>query len=700
MRCVATWVLILTVAGRASAGDPSELGARGEALLGQGRLSDAETALLAAVETAPGDARAWGLLATVCNGLSKYAEGRAACEHALALDPSDVRARFDLGVALFNLDCSAEAAVAFDAVIAADPRHADATWMRGHCALRANDLDRAAGLFRKAAELDPLRYAALGPLYAGFAASAAGEKEEAAARFDEALQVSPGGVVGVLAQGCRERLSDPTPCETLLRLEDYLLVPGQRVETRGLDLLLAPSGSPCTRVVLDERLSVMVEGPSTGISGRAFLQAIDLLAIHGRGERAAGALLLPGATPNGPLLLLDRGHDAPPAVCAPYVQALHALRMLLEAAALGREGDEAAIAAALDRHHEIVDAARKASLWGDLVEASKADAEAKGSDSTPEALRWLHVIARLSEASPGDDAARASYLRAASDAYHAGAYSLAALLYRMALRGDPSRSDAQAGLAAALARDGRYEASLAALQGVEGANLEVGRSLLMAGEYDEAAERLSTLAPSWEVAEMIGLCRLWRGRWGEAAESFRAAIVANPARAAFHRFHLGLALHAGGDRVGARAEWRECAQAAPESMYGALAQGLSTTRAELVSRRKVAVDAATAAVDKLSRGWGALARIEALPQHEAAAALLKWLEAARKRGGELGSALGAELTDARRAACGTSAANNLLDEALRQARDDVREAKGEEALAAAARERLLEVMKRCLSPQK
>ena len=217
---------------------------------------------------------------------------------------------------------------------------------------------------------------------------------------------------------------------------------------------------------------------------------------------------------------------------------------------------------------------------------------------------------------------------------------------------------------------------------------------------EEVEAGLGAQVDSWEAAELSAACHFQGSRWAEAEAAFRRALAGRPERSAFHRLHIGLCLHAQGKADEARAEWRACAEAAPSSYFGMLARGLSTTWAEAAARRKVATDAASAAVDKLSRGWGALARIQVLPQHEAAAALSEWLEAARRRGGELGSALGAELTEARRAACGTSLASELLDEALRQARDDVRDAKGEDAAAAAARERLLEVMKRCLSPQK
>ncbi len=656
--------LVLTLAAVAALraeGTADDARARGEALLAQGNWQAAEVALEGAVEAAPDDARAWGLLGTTRNALSKYLEGAQACERALALDPSNLRARFDLGVSRFNVSRSAEAASSFDAVLAADPKHADATWMRGHCALRAAEWDLAARLFVAAAERRPDCYGALGQLYAGIALASAGKKEEASSRLEEAVQAAPRGAVGVMAQACRERLLDPTPCETLLRPEDYLPSPGEHACAAQLDLPIGRGGPTWAKVILSSDFSLRMDRPVAGLSKRGFLQAIDLLSLQSQAAKSGvEALVMAGPSISAPDLLL-LGHRDPPSH-DPWARL--SLLLVLAAGIGVSDGTDGALAAALEGQKDAVAAAKDAGVWGPLLAAERAETAAS-------CLGAEAVLRRRPES-----------------------------------EGDVCRVLVAAGLSAGRKRLECIDI-IARLSGCEpGANdsspagLSQARALALAARWEEVEAVLAGRGDSWEAAELLALCHSQGARWAEAESAFRRALAARPERSAFHRFHIGLCLHALGKTQEARAEWRACAEASHASYYGLLARGLCTPWAEAQARRGAASNAATAAVEKLARGWGAIARIEALPQHQAAGALLGWLEAARTRGGELGAALGAELTEARRAACCDPAAADLLDEALRQARDDVRDAKGEDAMAAAAREKLLEVMRRSLSPQK
>lgn len=633
---------------------------RGRALLESGDLAGAAEAFEAAASATPADAGVWGPLGTVRNALADYAGGAQACERALALDPSNLRARFDLGVARFNLSRSAEATADFDAVLSVDPKHADATWMRGHCALRAAEWGLAARLFATAAALGPDRYRALGPLYAGVALASDGKKEEASSRLKEAVDAAPTGAVGVMARAYRERLLDTSPCETLLRPEDYLPAPGEHACAARFDLQIGRGLPTWAKVSLSPDFSLRLDRPVAGLSERGFLQAVDLLCLHAQVARSGvDALIVPGASMNAPDLLLvghpDSTHDA---------SARRALWLLLAAAIGAGDDDEGALGAAVEAQKEAIAAAKAAGVWGDLLAAE--DDEAAASFAGAEA-----VLRRRTDKE--SDACR--------------------LLVTASLNANRKTMEW-------LDTIGRLSGCDLRARDPGTPRLSWVQALALAARWEEASGAAATCGDSWEAAELSAMCDLKLSRWADAEASFRKALAARPERSAFSRFHIALCQHAQGKSQEARAEWRACAEASPSSYYGMLARGLSTTWAEAAARRKVATDAASAAVDKLSRGWGALARIEALPQHEAASALLEWLEAARKRGGELGSALGAELTETRRTACGGPMVNELLNEALRQARDDVRATEGEDAAAGVVRERLLEVMKRCLSPQK
>ena len=721
--------LVLTLAAAAALraeGTAEDPRARGEAFLAQGNWAEAEQALDKAVKGRPDDARAWGLLGTVRNALSKYTEGAAACEKALSLDAGNFRAQFDLGVALFNLNRSADAIPRFDAVMAADPKHADATWMRGHCALRANDLDRAATLFLKAAGLDARRYAALGPFYAGVASAIAGRKEEAIDRMRAAEKASSTGTVAVMAAAYRERLSDPTPCETLLRPEDYLPPREGICTARAIDAAIpvALADGVARKVTVQPDLSTTFTGRGAPLSTRAMLRGLDLAAVQaGITGRATSAWL--ASDPDGVdsvTVVFDSRDGAAARTLAPYERARETVWLLLIAIEESGKEREEAVKAALALHRGRVDDAMAAGVWGHLVEAMRRDEEERaylGKAAGPRLTGTLAALAAggmeghkanaatlalvLTGSGAGAPAPDAStrYLRDAALAQEAGASSLASLLYGMCLLCEPERGDARVGRARALGHAGRVQAALGAFDAAgAAADLDAGLLLFLAGDLGKAAEVLAAQPASWQAWEALGLCHAYAGRWEEAISCLRKATEANPARAALHRFHIGLALHAKGDREAARKEWAECARIAPASAYGMLAQGLALTRVEMMTRRKAAVDAATAATEKLAKGWGAIAKIAAIPQHKPAGALLEWLEAARKRGGELGKALAAELTSDRRAACSDPMAAALLEEALRQAEDDGKAAAGEDAAEARCRVVLLNGMRRLLVSEK
>ena len=172
--------------------DTAEAIAAARALHKSGRTDRAERAYRAIVETDPGCAEAWHLLAVVAvqkgdavaaqgdveralgldgevpryhNTLAtawilqgRTVEAEHSLRRALALDPSFVDARYNLGNVLRDLKRGADAEAAYRRTLDDDPDHLDTLNNLGLLLMADHRLEEAEGFLRRARDLDPRQY--------------------------------------------------------------------------------------------------------------------------------------------------------------------------------------------------------------------------------------------------------------------------------------------------------------------------------------------------------------------------------------------------------------------------------------------------------------------------------------------------------------------------------------------------------------
>ncbi|HZR67563.1 MAG TPA: tetratricopeptide repeat protein, partial [Burkholderiales bacterium] len=188
-----------------------------------GRLAEAETLYLAALDATPGDAEVLRLLsilrsqqgradealalaerahradprsakanATLASALQaagRVEEALAGYERALALDPRQPETLFNRGTALDAIGRPAEALASYDAALALRPEFAEALANRGNALQALGRIDAAIASYDRALALRPALLEALNNR--GTALQAAGCLAEAIASYENALAIRP-----------------------------------------------------------------------------------------------------------------------------------------------------------------------------------------------------------------------------------------------------------------------------------------------------------------------------------------------------------------------------------------------------------------------------------------------------------------------------------------------------------------------------
>jgi len=103
----------------------------------QGKLSEAEQALRAALQKAPSDPNALGLLGVVLDAQKRFEEAEGAYKQALALTPRSPALLNNLGNHYMALGRTEQARAAYLKVLAAEPRHANANLQLAELAVGA-----------------------------------------------------------------------------------------------------------------------------------------------------------------------------------------------------------------------------------------------------------------------------------------------------------------------------------------------------------------------------------------------------------------------------------------------------------------------------------------------------------------------------------------------------------------------------------
>jgi Flp pilus assembly protein TadD len=218
--------------------------AKAAALLGAGRLAEAETELRAALAMDPADADALGLLGIVLHRAGRFPQAEQAYRDAIRLSPSDAVAWSNLGLALEAQRRLPEAEICQQHALRLRPDYADAHNNLGLAQYEQARAAEAENSFRGALRLRPAYPDAMTNL--GIAVQSLNRLSEAEACYREALRLGapPARVMnnlGLLLQelgrpeeaeaACRRALADaPDQPDAMTNLALMLLLRGAYAE--------------------------------------------------------------------------------------------------------------------------------------------------------------------------------------------------------------------------------------------------------------------------------------------------------------------------------------------------------------------------------------------------------------------------------------------------------------------------------------
>jgi tetratricopeptide (TPR) repeat protein len=186
--------------------DPHLGDAVAEALLGLGKIDQAEAAAHEVLERFPRDARAYGVLARVASARGQPGIEELALAQVRKLDPGAAWAVNEQGMLAFARGDAAAARARFAEAVRLDPRFAPGWANLGALALRYRDYGAAADAYAKAADIDPER--ADFHLGRAWALDGLGKPADARGEYERVLALAPddeealyGRAAAIQAQG-------------------------------------------------------------------------------------------------------------------------------------------------------------------------------------------------------------------------------------------------------------------------------------------------------------------------------------------------------------------------------------------------------------------------------------------------------------------------------------------------------------------
>jgi superkiller protein 3 len=211
--------------------NPKAWALKGVALAGSGKSDDALSALTRASELDPHNADVWWLKGELLTNAGSYQDALESLTTATTLDDTLADARVSLGIALVHLGRPLEALQAIDEAVLLDSgcaEGAEALWVKGVAMGQLGRLPEAAGAFQRWTELEPESPVAWWHL--GSSRLQLGQHDEALRAFDTALRLDPG--LSSNPSYWRQR------AQALTELERY----PEAVEASGKVVELAPEG--------------------------------------------------------------------------------------------------------------------------------------------------------------------------------------------------------------------------------------------------------------------------------------------------------------------------------------------------------------------------------------------------------------------------------------------------------------------------